>query len=102
MMICLTSLPVREKIKLLYKFNLQPKVTTYQPYLSTLIANSQVRIENNKVYQEFIKGLKEKNELKDVEPMEDALDGVTGKVDIQLIETYNIMKDLLYLMLKSS
>lgn len=90
----------REKIRMLYKFNLQKMITTYQPYLPMLISNSAVRIANSKTYQEFLKDIKAKT--KDVEPLEEALEGVTGKVDLQLNETYNIMRDLLYLMLKKT
>ena len=95
----------RDNIRLLYRFNLQQKLTTYEKYLPLLIANSAERIKNNKVYQDFLKELKKKdNETdKDVEPDEEAvLESTIGKADLQLVEAYNITKDLLYLMLKNS
>lgn len=92
----------RSNIRLLYKYNLQPKLTTYDRYLPTLISNSALRIANNKAYQEFIKELKNKNEdSKDVEPPEDSVEAVTGKNDLQLLEGYNIMKDFLYLSIQN-
>lgn len=88
----------RSNIRLLYKFNLQPKLTTYVRYIPMLASNSASRIANNKAYQEFIKELKSKNEdTKDVEPPEDEAEVTTGKNDLQLLEAYNIMKDFLYL-----
>lgn len=103
----LDDVPVsqRDNIRLLYKFNLQQKLNTYEKYLPLLISNSAERIKNNKVYQDFLKELKKKDNEpeKDVEPDEDALsDTNIGKADLQLTETYNIVRDLLYLMLKNS
>lgn len=90
----------RSNIRLLYKFNLQPKLVTYVRYLPMLASNSASRIANNKAYQAFIKELKSKNEdTKDVEPSEDEAEVTTGKSDLQLSEAYNIMKDFLYLTL---
>jgi carboxyl-terminal processing protease len=96
----LSDVPVgqRNSIRLLYKFNLQPKLKTYLPYLAALSANSKQRIDNNKNYMEFIKDLKSKNDdSKDIEPEEDSVETTVGKSDLQLAETYNILKDLLYL-----
>lgn len=101
----LSDVPIgqRNSIRLLYKFNLQPKLTTYAPFLSALNSNSKSRIENNKAYQEFIKDLKNKNDTsKDVEPEEDSMDATIGKNDLQLMEAYNILKDFLYLSLQQN
>lgn len=101
----LSDIPVSQRmnIRLLYKFNLQQKLKIYEPYLATLIKNSHQRIENNKAYQEFIKGLKEKDHenenSKTMEAPEEDVDKTLGNGDLQLNETYNILKDLLYLML---
>lgn len=83
----------REKIRQLYHFNLQQKLTTYQPYLGILKQNSDERIKNNKSYQKFLKELKDKN--KSVEDEEET-PGSYG--DVQLTEGMNIMRDLIYLM----
>lgn len=86
----------REEAKMLYKFNLQKKVDTYLPYMTTLKSNSALRVEQNKDYQDFIKELKKKDEIEvDDEDAEKA-----GKGDVQLNEGFNIMKDLLYMMEK--
>ncbi|MGZ3633234.1 MAG: tail-specific protease Tsp [Parachlamydiaceae bacterium] len=97
----LLDVPVnqRNNIRLLYKFNLQPKLQIYDPYLNTLKENSKIRIANNKPYQEFLKELKDKDSenMKDVEPPEDGLETAVGKGDLQLQEATNILKDLIYL-----
>lgn len=82
----------RGKIRLLYKFDLQPRLTTYQPYLERLKKNSEERIANNKSYQTFIKELQKKDHNDEEQPEE------INQFDLQLNETYNIMRDLLYLM----
>lgn len=82
----------RQKIRALYKFDLQQKVTTYHPYLSSLKQNAEQRIENNKNYQAFLKELKKDNAI------EEETEEKFGQNDLQLIETYNIMKDLILLM----
>ncbi|MBA2727128.1 MAG: PDZ domain-containing protein [Parachlamydiaceae bacterium] len=93
----------RDNIKLLYKFNLQQRLTTYEKYLPLLISNSAERIKNNKPYQEFLKEIKKKDSdaEKEVEA-EDEPEATIGKADLQLTETYNIVRDLLYLMFKNS
>lgn len=92
----------REKIRMLYKFNLQPKLAMYEPYLLPLAQNSALRILNNKIYQEFIKELKNSDNEKDKEKDEEEIAEETtfSKADLQLTEAFNIAKDLLYLMLK--
>jgi carboxyl-terminal processing protease len=81
----------RAKIKALYRFNLQKKLDLYGPYLETLKKNSAYRIEHNKNYQAFIK------EIQKDEPGEEEVELAFGQNDLQLTETYNIMKDLILL-----
>lgn len=98
----------RDKIRMLYKFNLQPKLSMYDRYLPLLAKNSAQRIENNKIYQEFLKELKKdgkdgkdaKEGEKDEEDIAD--EGTFSKSDLQLTESYNIVKDLLYIILKEN
>lgn len=86
----------RDKIKALYKFDLQKKLTTYQPYIPILKKNTAYRIEHDKNYQNFLKELK-KNEIdEDTDP--ELYNQEFGQNDLQLTETYNVMKDLLFLM----
>lgn len=87
----LSDMPIsqRRQISALYRFNLQPKLTTYQPYLEMLKKNSAYRIENNKSYQAFLKEIKKDNTI------ESETETQVGQNDLQLTETYNIMKDLL-------
>lgn len=81
----------RDRIKLLYKFDLQPQLHTYDKYMDRLKKNSAGRIQNNKDYEKFLKELKKHSEL-DEEISEEIQN------DLQLAETENIMRDLLYLM----
>lgn len=90
----------RDKIKALYKFDLQQKLTGYLPYLPILRKNASFRIEHDKNYQNFLKDLK-KNENIDEEASIDELEEF-GQNDLQLMETYNLMKDLILLMQKKN
>ena len=81
----------RQKIAKLYLFNLQPKLSKYTQHLETLTNNSQVRIEANKTYQEFLKEIKKKTDL-DKEALE-----YYDLNDLQLTEASNILKDLIIL-----
>jgi len=80
----------REKMKLLYRFNLQKKMNTYQPYLEKLRENSSYRLENNKNYQTFLGELKKRKDRVEGEEAEHF-----GQNDLQLTEAVNIMKDLI-------
>jgi carboxyl-terminal processing protease len=80
----------RNQVMRLYKFNLQPVLTTYQPYLAHLKKNSSLRLEGNKNYRNFLSEI-DKKEFSS-EPS-----GIFGQTDLQLSETVNIMKDLLFL-----
>ncbi|WP_284452900.1 S41 family peptidase [Parachlamydia acanthamoebae] len=88
----------RAKIRMLYKFDLQPKLNIYNKYLETLKTNSAYRIEHNKNFQAFLKDLKKKEKEKDSIPNEEEEESSFGQNDLQLTETYNIMKDLILIM----
>ncbi len=75
----------------MYKYNLQTKLTTYEPFLETLAKNSLTRIGSNKNYQGFLTELKKKNY--DSEQVE-----LFGQSDLQMVEALNVMKDLIFLM----
>ena len=77
---------------MLYKFDLQTRLHTYEKYLPELRANSAERIKENKNYQEFLKSLKESEDT----DIEDETQEQKRRADFQLEETYNIMRDLLY------
>ncbi len=74
-----------------YKYNLQTPLTTYNAYMDTLKKNSHLRIETNKNYQSFLTEIHNKNF--DAEPID-----LFGQSDLQLVETFNVMKDLIFLM----
>lgn len=82
----------RDKIRLLYKYDLQPKLDTYQTYLDQIKKNVAFRIEKSPNYQNFLKELKKKEIVEDEENEE------FGQNDLQLTEAYNVMKDLILLM----
>ena len=75
----------------MYKYNLQQKLTTYAPYFEILKKNSQLRIEINKNYQNFLTEIQKKNF--DSDPID-----LFGQSDLQLVEALNIMKDHVFLM----
>ncbi len=89
----LSDIPIthRNQIVRLYKFNLQPILNTYTPYMNLLKKNSSLRIEQNKNYQNFIKEISNKDAVS--ENAENY-----GLSDLQLTEASNIMKDLILLM----
>ncbi len=80
----------RNQIMRLYKFNLQTVSNDYQPYLELLQKNSATRIEQNRNYQNFLKEIAKKDDSADPEDS-------FGQTDLQLVETCNIMKDLIML-----
>lgn len=82
----------RDKVRLLYKFDLQPKLAIYNKHIAALRINSEQRINNNKNYQNFLKEIKKKNydEEEDHE--------LYGQNDLQLAESLNVMKDLILFM----
>ncbi len=87
----LTDIPkaFRPKVEIFYKNNLQGILTTYTNFLELLKENSQIRLQQNQTYQKFLKELKNKNFDAP------AIDIFIG-VDLQLLESYNILKDLIY------
>jgi carboxyl-terminal processing protease len=87
----LSDIPVihRAQLNKIYKADLQPILTTYQPYLELLKKNSQNRIAQNKNYQNLLKELSKKEDFSDSFEL-------FGQNDLQLIETCNIMKDLIF------
>lgn len=83
----------REKVRLLYKFNLQSKLHSYDPYLPLLKKNSEERLAHNPNYQNFLKEIRKK----DAAAVDEEDQEQFGQVDLQLTEAYNVMKDLIYL-----
>ena len=81
----------RSQLNKIYKTNLQTVMTMYQPYIEVLKANSQERLAQNKNYQNLLKQIANKEEFSDPSDF-------FGQNDLQLIETGNIMKDLIYFM----
>lgn len=82
----------RDKIRRLYKFDLQEKLETYNPYMELLKTNSKLRMASSKNYQNFLKEVNKKQDI-DIENMENF-----GENDLQLEEAVQIMKDLILLM----
>jgi len=81
----------RHQIIRLYKFDLQKILTIYNPYMEILKQNSAQRIEQNKNYQKFLSELTNRDTLSETAES-------YGLSDLQLIETSNIIKDLILLM----
>lgn len=81
----------RDSLARLYRHNLQTKLAMYEPYIDILKKNSQQRITGNKNYQNFLAEIRKKRF--DAESVE-----FFGQSDLQLAESMNIMKDLLFLM----
>jgi carboxyl-terminal processing protease len=88
----LSDIPIihRGQLKKIYKTSMQTVMTTYQPYLESLKKNSVERLAQNKNYQNLLKELEKKDEFLDSTDF-------FGQNDLQLLETSNIMKDLIYL-----
>ncbi len=80
----------RDRVKTLYKFDLQPRLTRYTDHIQTLKNNAQERIAASRNYQSFLQEVQEK-------------EGKGGKRrrfgqnDLQLEETMNVMKELILL-----
>lgn len=85
------SMLQKKRLQKIYLTDLQKPLIMYHPYLATLKKNSQVRIQQNSTYQNFLTNLSE------AEISESNLDSL-GQSDLQLEETISIMKDLLILM----
>jgi carboxyl-terminal processing protease len=82
----------RDRIRLLYKYNLQTQLSRFTQHIDQLSQNSGYRIENNKNYQSFLKELKKKKK-----DLEEDQEEEFGQNDLQLTESLNIMKDLIIL-----
>lgn len=93
----LSDIPAIHRIQLnkSYKKELQPVLDLYLPYIEQLKANSKERIAQNKNFQNFLKELNKKEEGSDHFDF-------FGQNDLQLAETCNIIKDLIYLMDQSA
>lgn len=83
----------RERIRFLYKFDLQKKLNMYEKYLPQLRANAEYRMKHNKNYQSFLKELQKVKDHVEGEEEEQF-----GQNDLQLTEALNVMKDLLFMM----
>jgi carboxyl-terminal processing protease len=85
----LSDLPLRDRLELgtFYRYQLQAKLTTYTAFIEQLKKNSERRINNSKVYQNFLEDARKKN-----------FDGeLLHQQDVQLVEAFNVMKDLIVL-----
>jgi len=80
----------KTKMKRVYKNNLQQIITAYKALVPTLSQNSSKRISINQNYQNFL------SEIKKKEPDYESLEA-SGKNDLQLEETFNVMKDFIFL-----
>lgn len=89
----MSDIPVsqRQQLMMIYKFDLQKKSDVNYKFLELLKKNSKYRIDKNKNYQAFLK------ELSREEHLEGEAEEHYGQDDLQLIEAYNIMKDLIQL-----
>ncbi|MBM3207711.1 MAG: S41 family peptidase [Chlamydiae bacterium] len=86
----------RRHIASIYKKStMQTISSTYSPYLQILTENSKKRIELSKNYQVFLKEIEKKDNFGEESEQ-------FGNDDLQLDETVNVMKDLIYLMEKNS
>jgi carboxyl-terminal processing protease len=83
------------KMKRLYKNNLQPVLDFYKPYLPVLNQNSAKRLAINQNYQNFL------TEIQKTNPSYETME-IFGQNDLQLEETFNVMKDLIYMIRESS
>lgn len=72
-----------------YLCNLQTKILTFSKHLPLLKKNSEKRLDQNPDYKHFLKSLKEEQEEQE--------ERTFAQNDLQLLETFNIMKDLIYL-----
>lgn len=82
----------RERIARLYRFDLETVTNNYRQHRERLRDNSSKRIEKNNAYQYFLKQIKEERI-----DAEGELPTEMTRNDLQLTETYNIMKDLIIL-----
>lgn len=81
----------RDQISWLYRFNLQPKLKTYTRYLPALRKNSEIRISENKYYQNFLTALQE-------EEISSEKINLYTQCDPQFDEGLHILQDLIVLL----
>jgi carboxyl-terminal processing protease len=79
----------REKIRNIYLFDLQTIETKWRKPLDKLVKNNNIRLQENKAYESFLKQIKS-NQIEI-----DTIDSLDRYPDFQLIETFNIMKDFI-------
>ncbi len=84
----------RHQLEKIYKFQIQPILTTYRPWIEPLKKNSQERIAQNKNYQNLLQRLSKE--------ADEELTDLIYHGDLQLTEAANIMKDLLYFLDKNA
>lgn len=75
----------------MYRYNLQQRLSTYVPYIEKLKENSKKRVSYSKNYQNFLTEIQKKN-------FDSESVNVFSQNDLQLIESANVMKDLIFLM----
>ena len=88
----LSDLPAPYRLQLgpMYKYNLQAKLNTYEPFLPFLRKNVEKRMKDNKNYQNFLEELAKKNF--DAPAIE-----FFSQADLQYQEALNVAKDLVQL-----
>jgi len=85
----------RHQAMKLYQCDLQPILTTYQPYLDVLKKNSSARLSQSKNFQNFSQEIHRRDfTLEPLVPF--------GVADLQMAEALNIFKDLIMLQRKPS
>lgn len=85
------SIIQKKRLQKIYLTDQQKPLMMYYPYLDILKKNSQLRIQQDSTYQNFLRN------LSDSDISESNLESL-GQCDLQLKETVSIMKDLLILM----
>jgi carboxyl-terminal processing protease len=83
----------REHVSWLYRFNLQPRLKTYTRFIPILKENSERRIKEDKLFQNFLAEMK-----KEGEELKPEICQLYSEADLQLREATNVLKDLIFLM----
>ncbi len=78
----------RDQVRRTYHYDLQQRMTAYTSLLHILRQNSAERMRENHEYQQFLASLGKESEKR----LDDE-----DETDYQLFETYNVMKDLIFL-----
>lgn len=92
----LSDIPLlqREQVSWLYRYNLQPRLKNYTRLLPVLQKNSALRLQHDKLYQNFLAELKKEDEK---DPNFEVIE-LYQAADLQLKEAFNITKDLCVLL----